>query len=80
MKNLSLVLLALLNAKFNFSNAEEPWNYKKNGDDWPLKYPNCSGPTQSPIDLPALGGNTNITTTSYSNDKFLKQYQNPLNA
>ena len=79
MKTKNFVLLLLLEIPSNFSHAAE-YSYKKNGDDWPEKYPECAGPTQSPIDLPALGGNIKINTISYSEDNFVKRYQNPLNA
>lgn len=58
MKISSLFLIALLNTNLKFSLAEPDFNYKDNGAEWPVKYPSCSGPTQSPIDLPTLGGNT----------------------
>ena len=58
MRTSSFFLIALFNTNLKFSLAETDYNYKLNGADWPLKYPSCSGPTQSPIDLPALGGNT----------------------
>ena len=77
MKKSSLILLPLLNKFFKFSNALDDWSYKSNGADWPQLYSNCAGPTQSPIDLPKLGGNSNITIISYSEENFFKQYQNP---
>jgi hypothetical protein len=78
MKTINLTQLLLLSIASKFANAAG-FSYKQNGDDWPATYPTCSGPTQSPIDLPAFGGNTNITTISYSADKFVKKYENPLN-
>lgn len=79
MKTTSLALLVILNITSIFASSDA-FSYETNGDDWPEKYPSCAGPTQSPIDLPTLGGNTKITTLSYSEDKFVKQYQNPHNA
>jgi len=80
MKTSSLFLIALLNTHLKVSAADMDFNYLKNGADWPDKYPSCAGPTQSPIDLPTLGGNTKINTITYTADKFVKKYQNPLNA
>jgi hypothetical protein len=32
--------------------ADKPWNYKKEGKDWPIDFPLCeTGLNQSPIDL-----------------------------
>ena len=73
MKTKNFVLLLLLEIPSNFSHAAE-YSYKKNGDDWPETYKNCSGSTQSPIDLPVLGGNNKISIISYSEDKFVKKY------
>ncbi len=79
MRTISFAIVFLLGIQSSFA-SEEGFSYKKNGDDWPEKYPECAGPTQSPIDLPALGGNISITTISYSEDNFVKRYQNPFNA
>ena len=79
MRTISFAIVFLLGIQSSFA-SEEGFSYEKNGDDWPEKYPECAGPTQSPIDLPALGGNIKINTISYSEDNFVKRYQNPLNA
>jgi carbonic anhydrase len=63
--------------------ADELWNYKQNGADWPaipiktIKDNNCGGKMQSPIDLPKTVPDKDIIP--YKEDQFNKIYDNPEN-